>query len=382
MQELYDARLALIKNDEYYGRLLINMRTIISDKVPTASVNITDKVNLYINPEFFRSLTGVQMVDLLKHEAQHIINGHPLRFQGGNIPKGEHNYYNVAADVAINEPLKSLHEFGWNQEKFAEFVEVKNMERHSTAEYYYSLIKQNEDKLKEDGKIQEMQSLDDHSLWEEGADQEGVTEEVQKQALKEILDKTAKETSAGNVPNAAVNMLNQLRKSTVSWKSKLRQFVAKANNVNKISTRKKRNRRYGTMFAGKKKKLDLDIAIAMDISGSVSNDEVTQFFAEIQKIYEEGAKITIIEADCEVQKVYEYTDKIKPQRNGSGGTAYQPAFDKASELGVDGVIYFGDMDAFDTPEKPKYPVLWAIVGKSQPPATWGNKCYVEIGEVK
>ena len=65
---------------------------------------------------------------------------------------------------------------------------------------------------------------------------------------------------------------------------------------------------------------------------------------------------------------------------GRGGTAYQPAFDyfNASKDCVDGVIYFGDMDSADTPTKPSYPVLWAIVGNQNPPCEWGRKTTIEI----
>ena len=40
------------------------------------------------------------------------------------------------------------------------------------------------------------------------------------------------------------------------------------------------------------------------------------------------------------------------------------------------MIYFGDMDSSDVPEKPKYSVLWAIVGSQNPPVTWGSKIYI------
>jgi predicted metal-dependent peptidase len=65
---------------------------------------------------------------------------------------------------------------------------------------------------------------------------------------------------------------------------------------------------------------------------------------------------------------------------GRGGTAYQPAFDFFNKIEIDGMIYFGDMDCFDTEEikKPKYPVMWAIVGNQAPPADFGYKTKIEL----
>jgi len=77
------------------------------------------------------------------------------------------------------------------------------------------------------------------------------------------------------------------------------------------------------------------------------------------------AKVTVVEADAEIKNSYEYNPKKKYKVAGRGGTAYKPAFDffNKKENQVDGMIYFGDMDCFDTEKlvKPRYPVLWAIV---------------------
>jgi predicted metal-dependent peptidase len=96
------------------------------------------------------------------------------------------------------------------------------------------------------------------------------------------------------------------------------------------------------------------------------------------------ATITVVEADSEVKNSYVYDPKKTYTVKGRGGTAYQPAFDwfnKQKE--IDGVIYLGDMDCFDLEEikKPKYPVLWAIIGDQNPPVAWGSKTKIEIKNV-
>jgi predicted metal-dependent peptidase len=90
-----------------------------------------------------------------------------------------------------------------------------------------------------------------------------------------------------------------------------------------------------------------------------------------------GVKITVIEADCAVQNVYEFEAGKTPNFKGRGGTAYSPAIEKAVELKVDGILYCGDFDSADTPENPKKPFLWVGVRNSPPPATFGKVIYLE-----
>ena len=144
-----------------------------------------------------------------------------------------------------------------------------------------------------------------------------------------------------------------------------------------MPTRKKRNRRYGILQPGNKKKPELHLALCVDTSGSVSDEELSMFWGEMQAISGMGVKITIIEADCVVQNVYEFEPKKTPSFSGRGGTAYNPAIEKALEIKADGIIYCGDFDTADTPEDPKKPFLWVGVRNSPPPATFGRVVYLE-----
>jgi predicted metal-dependent peptidase len=86
----------------------------------------------------------------------------------------------------------------------------------------------------------------------------------------------------------------------------------------------------------------------------------------------------MVEADSEIKNAYTYKRKKQHTLSGRGGTSYQPAFDYFNKIkDIDGVIYFGDMDSSDEPIKPKYSVLWAIVGNQKPPANFGSKIYIK-----
>jgi predicted metal-dependent peptidase len=115
----------------------------------------------------------------------------------------------------------------------------------------------------------------------------------------------------------------------------------------------------------------------VDTSGSVSDKELAMFWTEMEAIHKCGVVVTVIEADSDVKNVYDFDPKKQPDFKGRGGTAYNPALEKAIELKVDGIIYFGDMDAADKPIDPRKPFLWAIVRNSPPPASFGKAIYLK-----
>ena len=101
----------------------------------------------------------------------------------------------------------------------------------------------------------------------------------------------------------------------------------------------------------------------MDSSGSVGNEELTQFHAEMVRLHNMGIDLTIIECDANVNAVYKFDPKKEFKVHGRGGTAFKPIFDyiDKEKLETDGLIYFTDGACWgEDIKKPKYPVLWAL----------------------
>jgi predicted metal-dependent peptidase len=217
-------------------------------------------------------------------------------------------------------------------------------------------------------------TLDDHSVWENSEGNEEMQKEVAKQAVNDAVKSVG---GIGNVPGEVASLVSEMNKSQVNWKQQLRQFYVNTLKSSRTPTRKRRNRRYGILQPGNKKKPELHLGLCVDTSGSVSDEELSMFWAEMQAINTCGVKITVIEADCAVQNVYEFEAGKTPNFKGRGGTAYSPAIEKAVELKVDGILYCGDFDSADTPENPKKPFLWVGVRNSPPPATFGKVIYLE-----
>jgi predicted metal-dependent peptidase len=273
-----------------------------------------------------------------------------------------------------------------------------NIEKHKHLEYYYEVLKEERQKQKQQGnqggqgnpggKSGKGQGkgnqcvIDDHSMWNEGDAQDS---EYMLEKIKQTVQKAVEATGgreAGKIPGEVLEAIERLNYKAKDWKSDLQKFVARTAEILIESSRKTRNRRYGILYPGTKVFPKMHLACAIDTSGSMPTEALCQIWAELDRIHKNGVEITVIEADCQIHRVYKFDPKVPANVAGRGGTAYQPALDKAAELDVDGLIYFGDMDSADRPKKPKYPVLWAIYGNQKPPGNFGMSTKIEIKKKK
>lgn len=402
MKKINQAIAALLHVEPFYGHLILNMRITKDDTCPSAGVYITDKVNLVYNEAFVENLSLNHACKLLKHECEHIFREHISRAkQIGAVSKELHKRFNIATDATINRndlkdftatvggvSVAKLNEmlqgyidtFNQKPENKSNQKTFSAMAEGQLAEYYYNRIiefaEQNAEALPESGDGMG-ETVDDHSQWEKS---EG-NAEVQKEVVKGAVNNAVKQAGGiGSVSGDIASIVAKLNESQVNWRQQLRQFFVNTQKSLKISTRKRRNRRYGILQPGAKRKPELHIGLLVDTSGSVSDKELAMFWTEMEAIHKCGVVVTVIEADCDVKNVYDFDPKKQPDLKGRGGTAYNPAIEKAIELKVDGIIYFGDMDAADKPIDPKKPFLWAIVRNSPPPASFGKAIYLKDKE--
>jgi predicted metal-dependent peptidase len=279
------------------------------------------------------------------------------------VNSAKHHVLNIAADCAINCGITGLPDGACYPKSF-------KLEDNQTLEFYAEKLKQSED-------LKHINNLGDHSLWSES---EGGKEELKEKIKAAVKMAAGRAKTVGSLSSELELLIDRLNYQPKSWKRELHRFAARALEIRVETSRKKRNRRYGIMYPGTVKEEVLHIGVAIDTSGSVSDEALNQFMAEIGNIAK-YAQVTVVEADSEVKNSYEFNPKKTYKIKGRGGTAYQPAFDWFNDnTEVDGVIYFGDMDCFDSEEikKPKYPVLWAIVGEQSPPVTWGGKTSIIV----
>lgn len=362
-QALYN----LVNKEPFYGSVLLGLPVEFTTKIPTLGVSLKDKIKLYVNLEFFEQNTLDNRVKFLRHESMHIMFNHFTRSKDKN-----HKRFNIAADVAINQLIPEfpdeLEIEGKGKVKLATInnalKDIPTLDRYRESEYYYDKMVNNQDSDNE--------TMDNHD-WETN-----LTEEEIKEELKDILKRAVEYTKGINreVPTEAHAALEKLSNSKVSWKKLLQNFVQNSSDTVKEDTRKRRNRRYGLVHPGSKNAEVLHLGIAVDTSASVSDEELNEFFTEISKIHSLGIDITVIECDEVIRKVSKFDPKKNTTFSGRGGTAYQPALDKAKELKVDALLVLGDGDCADELTKPGYPVLWCLVRNGTNPSSFGKTIHL------
>lgn len=373
---LTEAIVKLFEKERFYAELVLGMDRILSERVLVAGVRISKtNIELVINPVRFAELPINERVAVLKHECQHILNDHIPRSKElaphvyekrkrdnieEAIDKMKHQGINIACDLAINPGIKDTPDWTVNPQQF-------DLPEGRTMEWYFQELKTNE-------KAKDFMEFDDHSLWGES---EG-DQDILREKIKKHVNTAAQK--AGTLSSDDQYLISKLNQSKKDWRAELKRFVANQIESTIETSRKKRNRRYGVTQPGYIKVETMTLGVAIDTSGSVSDQALEQFMAEIGNIAK-YANVIVVEADSEVKNSYVYNPKKQYTISGRGGTAYQPAFDYFNDNHeIDGLIYFGDMDTFDTEEirKPKYPVLWAIIGEQDPPVNWGGKTQVKV----
>lgn len=376
---LTKAIVRLLDRERFYAEIILQMDITLTTSIKTAGVYITDKVHMHINPEFFSKLSTDEQTAILIHECKHILFDHIPRskelapdvyaknadrtIEDSVINHMKHSALNVAADCSINPNTAHIPVWGVFPKNF-------DLEDGQTFEWYH-------DKLKDNEKMKAF-SGDDHALWGESEQDK----ELLREKIRQTINSAAKKAKAAGSMSASDELLvDRLNHKPKDWKADLRRFVAKQIETILESSRKKRNRRYGISHPGVVKWEKLTLGVAIDTSGSVSDEALSQFMAEIAQIHK-YANVIVVEADSEIKNRYEFDPKKKYSISGRGGTAYTPALDHfTNKETIDGLIYFGDMDCFDEiVKKPKYPVLWAIVGNQNPPVSWGSRTKIEINK--
>ncbi len=260
----------------------------------------------------------------------------------------------------------------------------RKVENLQHTEYYYDLLQEEGKKGNgpAGGGVQVV-LVDDHSIWNEGEKDQEIVKEKVKQVVNGAVEKTTEQNGAGSIPGDLMDLIERLNHVPKDWRADLQRFAARTSEIKIESSRKRRNRRYGLLYPGHKIYPELHLAVCTDCSGSVSDEQLNQFFAEINKIKELGAKITIIEFDAKVNNVYEYDPKKPIKVTGRGGTHFQPAFEEASKHEVDGIIFFTDGgDCYNDAKQPKVPLLWALLDGYTCTYEWGQKTYVKVKKKK
>ena len=166
--------------------------------------------------------------------------------------------------------------------------------------------------------------------------------------INNIIDKIDKTNSWGKLPGNLVDVIKKSIEPKFNYKAIFQQFRSTVISSTRTITRMKPNRRFGYAVPGSKRNFTTKILIAVDTSGSISNDDLQLAFGFIKNFFKYGiARIDVIQFDTQIYpKSLVELSKAPKEFNitGRGGTDFNEVFEYAQEknLTYDGVIIFTD----------------------------------------
>lgn len=282
---------------------------------------------------------------------------------------------NVAMDIVVNTYLNHLPAYAMTLEK-VNFDYSLTLEPYKSFEYYLEKIQTALDLLQED-EVQtkcnkdniyiktDFNPLNTHDSWKESSDYDEKT--LREFALKVIYDSKKIE-----VPAYLDGMISLMKnsKSELPWNLYLNRLMGVVeSNRKKTITRRNRRQPDRLDLRGELRDHKAKVAVALDISGSISDEEFMQAIKEVLHIVKNyNHEITIIECDDEIRRVYKVKSEreVKERIDTRGSTSFSPVFDYANHNKINLLVYFTDGNGEDALISiPKgYKVLWVLSGSS------------------
>ena len=370
---------------------LFEMPHVEDNSIPTMA---TDGTKVLYNKDFVLSIQEPEIDFTRLHELFHKIMKHHLRI-GNRNP----TIWNFACDFVINPKVAELSYHGQHGNKSHVITMPKGglydpKYKGKTEEWVYNDLEKNYDVVEIGGgsyKLSPKDGKGDDIMPQGWGEFTPSTKSTEDQAIEsqeidqQIMSNASLLRDIGqDSPSFVKDLLDKIKQSKVEWQDVLRRFIG-GDNSEDYSFRRVHRKTYHSygMFAPSSEKIGVgDIVVACDTSGSVSDEELSQFLSEIRAISEDmhPTSVTVISCDSRIRHIerYEKGEEIKDlNSSGRGGTCVQPVFRYLEDENVqfDTLVYFSDMYINDYPKEFDKPLLWIC---SQPKHGYCNPPCGEI----
>jgi len=394
-EKVITARVGLLLRHPWFGNMATRLRVQPCDGwCPTAA---TDGRNLFYNSQFFNKLTTKQIEFVIAHEILHCVFDHIIRREERNP-----QLYNVACDYKVNNTLV--------RDKIGDVPDIQIYQDYKydgwTSEEIYDELYEQADKIDLDelGKM-----LDEHVDWEKEQEGNGsgndkkdgegkggrpkyTREELEKirDEIKENMISAAQGSGAGNVPGEIERMIKDLTEPKMNWREILQQQIQSTiKNDFTFARPLRKGWHMGAVLPGQNFDETIDICIALDMSGSIGDEQARVFLSEIKGIMDqyEDYRIKIWCFDTEVYNQDEFSaddgrEITDYDIKGGGGTDFECNWNYMKEHDIqpkkfimftDGMPWssWGDPDYCDTVF-----LIHSVYGRA-PEAPFGVTTYYE-----
>lgn len=332
-ERLLSARITLLLKRPFFGNLATRLRLVNADEWLTTAA--TDGKHFYYNTDFVLSLNVEELQFLFSHEIFHLAYSHLTR-----VGSRDKRLYNIACDYAVNGDLVK-HKIG----KMPKLGLYDKKYVGKSSEQIYDELLEDIDKLD----IEELLKLllDDH-LDGEGEDSDGdsgkpkLSKSEKEQILKdfqEAMISAYQNCGANNLPDSFKRIITDLTEPKMNWREILRSQLESTIKSDYSWMRTSRKSWHSdAVMPGMIRNEAIDIAVAIDTSGSISGKMITDFLGEVRGIMDqfESYKVHVFCFDTKVHNpcIYESDamDEIEQyEPAGGGGTLFECVFSYLSD---------------------------------------------------
>jgi predicted metal-dependent peptidase len=396
-EKLVTARIALLLKAPFFGNLATRLQLINADEwCPTAA---TDGRKFYYNSEFLKKMPAKQLEFLMGHEVLHCVYDHMGR-RGDRDPQ----LWNIADDYCVNQDLLDqrigdripvgLYDSkykGWSAEEVYDDL-YKNADKIDISKLMEQLIDEHLDGDGDDG---------EGNADGEGKDKEGqgsgrpkLSEEEKKairDEIKEAMMTAAQTVGAGNLPAGVRRMIKDLTAPQLNWRELLQQQIMST--IRSDYTWSRASRKGWDMDAilpGNDVEKEIDICVAIDASGSMSDSMLKDILSEVKGIMESynSFKLHLWSFDTEVYNAQVFTqenldDIMDWEVGGGGGTSFEANWEymKEHDIAPKKFVMFTDGYPGDGWGDENYcDTLFIIHGSTTIEAPFGITAYYELSK--
>ena len=386
-ERLVTARIGLLLRHSFFGNLATRMTLTNADE--WCSTAATDGLKFYYNSRFIMMLKPKEVEFLVGHEVLHVVYDHMDR-RGTRDPQ----IWNIADDYAVNADLKR-HKVG----QFITTVPCLYEQKYDgkAAEEIYDDLMKNVQKIDINSLIDQM--IDDHLEGDnegEGEGQDGDDEgkgkrpqmspeerERARQEIKQAIINAAQSAEAGSLPKGVERLIRNATNPVMPWRELIQTNLTSAIRTDYSWMRpSRRSWHMDAIMPGMTPGEEIDVVVAIDMSGSISNKQAQAFLGEIGGMMDafDGYKVHVFCFDTETYNPQDFTsenmdsiDGYEPM--GGGGTDFDAIFEYLKSIGnvpkrlicfTDGYPCgsWGDADYCDT--------TWIIHGDPDPHPPFGQ----------
>jgi predicted metal-dependent peptidase len=299
----------------------------------------TDGRTFYYNNGFVHKLTPKEAEFGFAHEVLHNVFDHM-----GRRDSRDPTLSNIAADYAANQILKD--------ERIGvvpNFIKIFQDDKYRGMSYeqIYDILYEKAEKI-DMSSLGEL--LDEHLDGEGDGDDDGnedgnkdgkgrprLTEEEKKQIrdeMKEAVMAAAQSAGAGRVPAGIRRMISDFTEPKMDWRQILRMNIQSIFKSNFSFARPNRKSQHcGAILPGMMNEETIDVSVAIDMSGSISDTMAKDFISEVKGIMDEykDFKLDLWCFDTEIYGYKQFTgdtaDEIMEYEcQGGGGTDFDANF--------------------------------------------------------